>query len=62
MRQLSRNPKPQKPLKSSMVSSTENRNRQKTSGTLDEMVNGKKNMNVVVAPGEELEEICIQLF
>ena len=61
MRHLTRRPKP---TKSSMISSTENRNRQKTSGTFDEMITGKKNINMVIGnpSTEESSEICMHLF
>ena len=45
-----------------MVNSTENRNRQSTSGTIDDMINGKKNINMVIPPSEEPEEICMHSF
>jgi len=59
MRQLSRRTKLPK---SSMINSTENRNRQSTSGTIDDMINGKKNINMVIPPSEEPEEICMHSF
>lgn len=58
MRQLSRRPKLQK---SSMISSTDSRSRQATSSTLDDMVNGKKNISMIIGvpSSEEIEEIRI---